>query len=150
MPSESLGRIVLPDVANAHRPVCQNILDVHARQGRWQRHTHLTLRYVRPLSSLHDTCYHSYRIPFWSFRFLMSSFLFLLTPPPLSFFFFFLNNPAPPEISPFPLPDALPISGPVGATRPADGRVSNGAAHGDAHEAARLRLAASARLTTAA
>src|SRR2546427_544404 len=26
------------------------------------------------------------------------------------FFFFFLNDPAPPEISPFPLPDALPIS----------------------------------------
>src|SRR4029077_3144550 len=27
----------------------------------------------------------------------------------LSSFFFFLNDPAPPEFSPFPLPDALPI-----------------------------------------
>src|SRR2546430_15130631 len=27
-----------------------------------------------------------------------------------SFFFFFFNDPAPPEISPLPLPDALPIS----------------------------------------
>src|SRR5256884_496092 len=29
---------------------------------------------------------------------------------PSHFFFFFLNNPAPPEISPFPLHDPLPIS----------------------------------------
>src|SRR4051794_14013054 len=29
--------------------------------------------------------------------------------PPLLTFFFFLNNPAPPEISPLPLPDPLPI-----------------------------------------
>src|SRR5258705_7250953 len=28
----------------------------------------------------------------------------------LFFFFFFFNDPAPPEIYPFPLPDALPIS----------------------------------------
>src|SRR5256885_7725230 len=30
-------------------------------------------------------------------------------PPPLSFLFFFLNDPAPTDISPLPLPDALPI-----------------------------------------
>src|SRR3954464_8054321 len=33
----------------------------------------------------------------------------LLCPPLLAFFFFFLKDPAPPEISPLPLPDALPI-----------------------------------------
>src|SRR5256714_7973720 len=36
-------------------------------------------------------------------------FLILLTQPLLLSFFFFLNDPAPPEISPLPLPDALPI-----------------------------------------
>src|SRR2546430_8291346 len=38
----------------------------------------------------------------------MSLFIFHLQP--LSLCFFFLNNPAPPEISPLPLHDALPIS----------------------------------------
>src|SRR2546422_9201690 len=33
------------------------------------------------------------------------------------FFFFFLNNPAPTEISPLPLPDALPICLRVPATK---------------------------------
>src|SRR5260370_831166 len=33
------------------------------------------------------------------------------TLPSLFSFFFFLNDPAPPEISPFPLPDPLPIKG---------------------------------------
>src|SRR5256885_2138193 len=37
-------------------------------------------------------------------------------------FFFFLNNPPPPEISPLPLPDALPISGPARAPRARRGR----------------------------
>src|SRR2546430_1890050 len=42
---------------------------------------------------------------------ITSLFSFLSTPPPLlTFFFFFLNNPAPPEISPFPLPAPLPIN----------------------------------------
>src|SRR2546430_12486963 len=31
----------------------------------------------------------------------------------LILFFFFLNDPAPPEISPLPLPAALPLSGPL-------------------------------------
>src|SRR5258708_25282513 len=39
-----------------------------------------------------------------------SCFFFLLLPPLLSFFFFFLNDPAPPEIYPLSLHDALPIS----------------------------------------
>src|SRR3989337_489570 len=34
-----------------------------------------------------------------------------------AFFFFFLNDPAPPEIYPLPLPDALPISLPPQAPR---------------------------------
>src|SRR2546422_8399053 len=34
--------------------------------------------------------------------------------PPLSLLFFFLNDPAPPEIYPFPLPAAFPISFPAG------------------------------------
>src|SRR5258708_36697996 len=38
----------------------------------------------------------------------LSSF-FLTPPPPPSSFFFFFNHTAPPEISPLPLPDALPI-----------------------------------------
>src|SRR2546430_7706566 len=33
-------------------------------------------------------------------------------------FFFFLNDPATPEISPLPLPDALPIGGPPGGVPP--------------------------------
>src|SRR3989454_7446747 len=37
------------------------------------------------------------------------------------FSFFFLNDPAPPEISPLPLPDALPIP-PARRTRPAPRR----------------------------
>src|SRR2546426_1468513 len=37
-------------------------------------------------------------------------FYFLPIQFPLSLFFFFLNDPAPPEISPLPLHDALPIS----------------------------------------
>src|SRR5256885_5154895 len=45
---------------------------------------------------------------------LILFFMFMLSPL-ISFFFFFLNNPAPPEISPLPLPDALPI--------PPDGRI---------------------------
>src|SRR2546430_888350 len=38
----------------------------------------------------------------------------------LCFFFFFLNNPAPPEISPLPLPAALPISPHRERVRPRD------------------------------
>src|SRR2546430_1864209 len=37
------------------------------------------------------------------------SFIVLTTPPIPFFLFFFFKNPAPPEFSPFPLPDALPI-----------------------------------------
>src|SRR5260221_14011781 len=37
------------------------------------------------------------------------SFLSFTTPPPIPFFFFFLNDPAPPEIYPLSLHDALPI-----------------------------------------
>src|SRR2546430_13413234 len=37
-------------------------------------------------------------------------FFLLLYQLPLMCFFFFLNDPAPPEIYPFPLPAALPIS----------------------------------------
>src|SRR5256714_4063261 len=33
-----------------------------------------------------------------------------MTPAPRTFLFFFFNDPAPPEISPLSLPDALPIS----------------------------------------
>src|ERR1039457_6701543 len=40
------------------------------------------------------------------------------------FFFFFFNDPAPTEISPFPLPDALPIGGPGG------GRIAGGSGWG--------------------
>src|SRR5256885_1422686 len=36
-------------------------------------------------------------------------FFFLSLTPPFFFFFFFLNDPAPPEIYPFPLHDPLPI-----------------------------------------
>src|SRR5256886_15155195 len=36
----------------------------------------------------------------------------------LAFFFFFLNDPAPTEISPFPLPAALPIKGAPRALAP--------------------------------
>src|SRR2546426_112532 len=47
-----------------------------------------------------------------------ASFFLSLTslPPPLAFFFFF-NDPAPPEISPFPLPAALPIPRPCPGLR---------------------------------
>src|SRR3989441_280193 len=49
-----------------------------------------------------------------------------------SFFFFFFNDPAPPEIYPLPLPDALPIS----AARPAElgdeRQVEDGERHEDA------------------
>src|SRR2546429_24293 len=45
---------------------------------------------------------------------LLSSFFSLLFPfahpTPSRLFFFFFNDPPPPEISPLPLPDALPIS----------------------------------------
>src|SRR2546421_221149 len=41
---------------------------------------------------------------------IWAGFLFLLLGRPLAFFFFFFNDPAPPEISPLPLHDALPIS----------------------------------------
>src|SRR5260370_798637 len=46
----------------------------------------------------------------------LGTFLFLsyTVAPPFSFFFFFLNDPAPPEIYPLPLHDALPICGPLG------------------------------------
>src|SRR5256885_6994459 len=37
--------------------------------------------------------------------------LFPKLSPPTVFFFFFFNDPAPPEIYPFPLPAALPIPG---------------------------------------
>src|SRR2546428_13082226 len=37
-------------------------------------------------------------------------FFFYFLTPPLRFFFFFFNCPAPPEIYPLSLPDALPIS----------------------------------------
>src|SRR2546421_9974727 len=42
-----------------------------------------------------------------------SLFVYLLFPLglPYIFLFFFFNDPPPPEISPLPLPDALPISG---------------------------------------
>src|SRR2546430_5690203 len=36
--------------------------------------------------------------------------LYSFSIPPMLFFFFFFNDPAPPEISPLPLPAALPIS----------------------------------------
>src|SRR2546428_10726978 len=36
-------------------------------------------------------------------------FFFYFLTPPLRFFFFFFNDPAPPEIYPLSLPDALPI-----------------------------------------
>src|SRR2546429_7586901 len=39
----------------------------------------------------------------------MMSRRFRTAPPPSPLFFFFLNDPAPPEISPLPLPAALPI-----------------------------------------
>src|SRR3989454_10239048 len=42
-------------------------------------------------------------LPFFILLFLLSSL------PPHFFFFFFLNDPAPPEIYPLSLPDALPI-----------------------------------------
>src|SRR5256884_313813 len=40
----------------------------------------------------------------------MSYYFFSSIVSPTIFFFFFLNNPAPPEISPLPLPAPLPIS----------------------------------------
>src|SRR3989454_772092 len=47
---------------------------------------------------------------FSSFTFFFSHCtLFIISLPPPVFFFFFLNDPAPPEISPFPLHDPLPI-----------------------------------------
>src|SRR5260221_259268 len=44
---------------------------------------------------------------FFYFYYIMSSLSSFF--PFLLFFFFFLNDPAPPEISPFPLPDPFPI-----------------------------------------
>src|SRR5256885_16709619 len=50
-------------------------------------------------------------------------FVFLILVSSVFFFFFFFNDPAPPEISPFPLPAALPIGmvalPGVGEARPA-------------------------------
>src|SRR2546430_1692156 len=40
----------------------------------------------------------------------LSRIFLFITIPVCRFFFFFFNNPAPPEISPFPLHDAFPIS----------------------------------------
>src|SRR5256886_6222576 len=40
--------------------------------------------------------------------------LYSFSIPPMLFFFFFFNDPAPPEISPLPLPAALPIFGSAG------------------------------------
>src|SRR3989454_7619803 len=44
-----------------------------------------------------------------SFLFFSSPISYLFSLPRTLYFFFFLNDPAPPEISPLPLPDALPI-----------------------------------------
>src|SRR2546430_11825306 len=44
----------------------------------------------------------------------------------ISFLLFFLNDPAPPEISTFPLPDALPISASPAADRAVFGGASLG------------------------
>src|SRR5260370_20783840 len=49
-------------------------------------------------------------IVFFFFPFVFFLFFSL---PPFLFFFFFFNDTAPPEISPLPLPAALPISDPV-------------------------------------
>src|SRR5256885_836493 len=54
-------------------------------------------------------------IIFFLFKFFYFFILFFTT----FFFFFFFNDPAPPEFSPFPLPDALPISGSGGGRSPA-------------------------------
>src|SRR5256885_7184933 len=51
----------------------------------------------------------NYSIFTFSFTLHYDFFLFS-TLPSFFFFFFFLNDPAPPEISPLPLHDALPIS----------------------------------------
>src|SRR5260370_909331 len=62
------------------------------------------------------TCNNSYSfiilftISFFDLFFIsLFTFIFFLNLYFLYFFFFFLNNPAPPEFSPFPLHDALPI-----------------------------------------
>src|SRR2546425_445087 len=68
-------------------------------------------------SFIHVVCIYSVFITFVIYFCSSLLFLFFIYPTyPLDllcslllFFFFFLNNTAPPEISPFPLPDALPI-----------------------------------------
>src|SRR5256885_14168033 len=78
----------------------------------------------------------------------------------IAFLFFFLNDPAPPETSPLPLPDALPIwtkpppapaCAGIGRARVPDlrravpGRPAPGGAHDGVGDGARLRFAAGAR-----
>src|SRR5256885_744102 len=75
--------------------------------------------YMHYLSSHYGTAYFAclnlclslYSIVLFSelFSLYVIFFLFFIMPYPFFFFFFFLNNPAPPEISPLPLPDPLPI-----------------------------------------
>src|SRR4051812_50230843 len=48
-------------------------------------------------------------IDFLSLCCFTTLFFFSMVLPSFIFFFFFLNDPAPPEIYPLPLPDALPI-----------------------------------------
>src|SRR5260370_1448062 len=59
------------------------------------------------------------------FLFSYTYYLFFPCPSPPLFFFFFFNDPAPPEISPFPLHDPLPIF-PVGRRWPSWGAGPHG------------------------